>query len=187
MWLQHPKARWHDRIDWNRMVALTTRCICLAIPLVSLFAWPVRHHYTCTPDKEAHDLRFELIDQVLEQDAERLRAVKNVTVAEEYLADHFPGFAVLPGVMMLETLVQAGRRLLEARAEPGEPWILAEVRNVRYGNMVRPGQALTVEVTLRKAEEGCYDFAGVGMVGEQVAVQARFQLAPLAPSSPLGA
>src|SRR4051812_18814442 len=58
-------------------------------------------------------MRFELIDRVLERGPGRLVAMKNVTSAEEYLGDHFPGFPVLPGVMMLEALVQAGRLLAE--------------------------------------------------------------------------
>ncbi len=101
-----------------------------------------------------------------------------MSVAEEYLADHFPGFAVLPGVMMLETLVQAGRKLLESLGEPG-PWVLSEARNVRYGNMVRPGQALVVEVTLRSRSDEGVSLMGVGTVGDQVAVQARFTLTPI--------
>jgi 3-hydroxyacyl-[acyl-carrier-protein] dehydratase len=122
-------------------------------------------------------VRFELIDQVLERQPQRLVAVKNVSAAEEYLADHFPGFPVLPGVLMLEALVQAARQL--AQPQPGpQPLVLAEVRNVRYGNMVRPGQCLKVEVELRGHDQRGFDFAGVGHVNGQVAVQGRFRLAP---------
>ena len=106
-------------------------------------------------------------------------------------------FPVLPGVMMLETLVQAARLLL---AEPGEddaaaagghrdgdpatasaagPLVLAQVRNIRYGSMVRPGQCLQVEVVLRRQVDGEWEFDGVGRVGDQVAVQGRFRLASL--------
>lgn len=144
-------------------------------------------------------MRFDLIDRVTHQDSDRIVAVKAVTNAEEYLGDHFPGFAVLPGVMMLETLVQAGRLLLASRgvgagAQP--PLVVSEVRNIRYGNMVRPGQTLRVEVTLRKSEadaNGAWDLEGTGSVldpsQEQstdqsteklVAVQGRFKLVPLA-------
>ena len=124
-------------------------------------------------------MRFELIDQVLERDSDRLVAVKNVTSAEEYLADHFPGFAVLPGVMMLETLVQAARLLLAEDTAAPSPLVLAQVRNVRYGQMVRPGQVLQVEVTLRGQTDDGYELAGVGKVGDQVAVQGRFRLTAL--------
>ncbi len=127
-------------------------------------------------------MRFELIDRVLEQEGDRLVAVKSVTAAEEYLGDHFPGFPVLPGVMMLEALVQAGRRLVAQRGLCDGNLVLAEVRNVRYGNMVRPGQSLRVEVTLQQATAGRYDFKGAGHVDDSVAVQGRFILAPLVQS-----
>ncbi len=124
-------------------------------------------------------MRFELIDRELERRPDEVVALKTVTLAEEYLADHFPGFAVLPGVMMLETLVQAARRLMDDR----DRWVLAEVRNVRYGQMVRPGQSLRVRVSVRKRHEDGIDrrveFEGVGEVDGQAAVQGRFSLTPL--------
>ena len=57
-------------------------------------------------------MHFCLIDSVIQVEPGRIVALKNVSMAEEYLGDHFPGFPVLPGVFMLETLVQAGRALL---------------------------------------------------------------------------
>jgi len=129
-------------------------------------------------------LRFELIDQVLQRDNGRIVAVKNVTTAEEYLADHFPGFAVLPGVMMLETMVQAARLLAAGEGDDprtcgdGSPLLIQQVRNVRYGNMVRPGQTLKVDVSVRKRDGEVIEFDGVGTVIDQVAVQGRFRLAP---------
>jgi 3-hydroxyacyl-[acyl-carrier-protein] dehydratase len=127
-------------------------------------------------------MQFYLIDNVLEQDEQRIVALKNVTVGEEYLKDHFPEFPVLPGVMMLETLVQAGRKLM--RAVDGPPTaghlVVREVRNLRYAAMVRPGQSLRVEVTIRqRRDDGAVDFQGVGTVEGQVAVQGRFRLAPM--------
>ncbi len=136
-------------------------------------------------------MHFALIDRVLEHTptqgsaAGKLRAVKQVSMAEEYLLDHFPRFPVLPGVMMLEALVQAARALVAAEnggRPTNRPMVLSEVRNVRYGNMVRPGQALVVEVTLKNAQpdgEGRWEFIGVGMVEGQVAVQGKFTLQPL--------
>ncbi|MBB6428790.1 3-hydroxyacyl-ACP dehydratase FabZ family protein [Algisphaera agarilytica] len=129
-------------------------------------------------------MRFTLIDKVLEQDDQHLVAIKNVTAAEEYLGDHFPGFPVLPGVMMLETMTQAARLL--ARSLDGPPTsgnlVIAEVRNLRYAAMVRPGQTLKVEVTLRKrGDDGSLDFQGLGTVGEEIAVQGRFSLTPQLP------
>jgi len=141
-------------------------------------------------------LRFELIDRVVDRQADALTGIKNVSAAEEYLADHFPGFPVLPGVMMLEALVQAARLFVAGPGAGGVderisggvsggisggggPLVVTQVRNVRYGNMVRPGQALVVRVTLRKREGGAYEFQGEGTVDGQVAVQGRFRLEPL--------
>ena len=54
-------------------------------------------------------MRFNLVDRIVEvQPRQALRAVKNLTLGEEYLADHFPTFPVMPGVLMLQTLVEAG-------------------------------------------------------------------------------
>ncbi|MEM9884178.1 MAG: beta-hydroxyacyl-ACP dehydratase, partial [Planctomycetota bacterium] len=96
-------------------------------------------------------MQFLLIDQVIEQTQDRLVGLKAVTQGEEYLKDHFPGFPVLPGVMMLETMVQAARLLV--RRVDGPPktghLTLREVRNLRYAAMVRPGETLRVEVSIR--------------------------------------
>ncbi len=126
-------------------------------------------------------MRFQLIDRVLERGADKLTAIKSVTAAEEYLADHFPSFPVLPGVMMLEAMVQAGRELAAGLGDPpATPLVVSEVRNVKYGNMVRPGQSLTVEVTLRGRDDAGFDFNGTGTVEGAVAVKGRFRLTPLA-------
>ena len=122
-------------------------------------------------------MRFELIDAVLERTDDQLVAVKNVTAAEEYLGDHFPGFPVLPGVMMIEALVQAARQLLDDKNH-AKPWVLAEVRNIRYGNMVRPSQQLRVKITRIKTDEDRHTFQGIGTVGDDRVVQGRFVMRP---------
>ncbi|MEM9251150.1 MAG: 3-hydroxyacyl-ACP dehydratase FabZ family protein [Planctomycetota bacterium] len=131
-------------------------------------------------------MRYQLIDRVIDADDTTLTAVKAVTAAEEYLGDHFPGFPVLPGVMMLEALCQAGRALV-ARLDdtPGATRLaMSQAKNVKYGRMVRPGQTLTVSVTLKAHADGVYDFAGEGAVDGETAVKARFALAPIPQNQP---
>lgn len=133
-------------------------------------------------------MKFNLVDKVIEQTAERIVTVKAVTIAEEYLQDHFPTYPVLPGVLMIETLVQAARTMLAPAA--GDPrLVLGEVRALRYGSFVRPGEALKVEVSLVGEEDGQYKCKGVGYVlrpGEAAstaepptAVSGRFTLRPV--------
>jgi len=91
-------------------------------------------------------MKYLLVDRVLERTSERIVTVKSVTRAEEYLADHFPTFPVLPGVMMIEALTQAARHLLADRS--ALPLVLGGIRAVRFGRFVRPGETLRVEVSL---------------------------------------
>ena len=111
-------------------------------------------------------MRFNLVDQVIERSDERIVARKQVSLAEEYLGDHFPDFPVLPGVMIVETMVQAARMLIEGRDEaPAEPLVLGEVRALKFASMVRPGESLEVEVTLGKPlDDGRFGFRGTGRV-----------------------
>ncbi len=114
-------------------------------------------------------MHFRLVDQVLERAADRAVTLKNVSLAEEYLQDHFPGFHVLPGVFMLEALVQSARIVLEERARglgrAPTRMVLGEVKALRYGSFVRPGDALRSEVAIDKVlEDGRVVFRGTGTV-----------------------
>lgn len=106
-------------------------------------------------------MHFDLVDAVLERSPDRIVTLKNISAAEEYLQDHFPTFPVLPGVLMIEAMVHAARRLLVER-DPGlGRHVLGGVRALKYGTFVRPGDAMRVEVVLSKAgDDGSYDFKG---------------------------
>jgi 3-hydroxyacyl-[acyl-carrier-protein] dehydratase len=127
-------------------------------------------------------MRFLLVDDVIEQRDDRIVARKQVSLAEEYQADHIPTFPILPGVLMLETFVQAARVLLAPRGD--DRLVLGEVRAMKYGAMVRPGEALEVEVSLdQEAGDGGYACRGVGLVRRgdetETAVRGRFTMRPM--------
>lgn len=128
-------------------------------------------------------MKFSLIDRVLELDrGRRIVAVKAVSLAEEYLADHFPTFPVLPGVLMLEAMAQAGAWLVREAQGFGEQIILLrEAKNVTYKSFVRPGQLLRLEVTCRRLAADASDFEGVGLCQDREVVRARFGLVHLSP------
>lgn len=126
-------------------------------------------------------MRFNLVDRLLEfEPGKRIRLVKHLTLAEEYLADHFPTFPVMPGVLMLETLVEAGAWLLRLTDDFRHSVIvLRDARNVKYGNFMQPGRtlAVTVEVADLKDDTAEVTFKGKGDMEGASTVSAKFTLA----------
>ena len=123
-------------------------------------------------------MKFNLVDRIEHLADDRIVAVKYVSLAEEYLADHFPTFPVLPGVMMLEALTQAAGWLLHHRTDfRCSMAVLKEARNVKYGRFVAPGGSLRLEVDLSKSTDSGATFKATGTVDGATAVQARIELA----------
>lgn len=130
-------------------------------------------------------MRFDLVDRVLESSTESATTLKAVSMAEEYLQDHFPGFPVLPGVFMLEAMVQAARVVARRRGETA-PLTIGEVRGLKYNRFVPPGCSLRVQVELTGTDAGSLSFKGAavllepGHTGEPpVAATGRFTLRPV--------
>ena len=125
-------------------------------------------------------MRFRLVDRITHLvPGESITAVKNLSSAEEYLADHFPGFAVMPGVLMIETLVQAGGWLIRATDDFKDGIVLLkQARGVKFNSFVRPGHTLTVTCTIhsRDATAGETTLKATSEVGGQTAVSARLTL-----------
>ncbi len=123
-------------------------------------------------------MRFALIDNIVElARGERIVAVKAVSLAEEYLADHFPTFPVLPGVFMLQALVEAATWLVRDATDFAPSLILLrEAKNVTYKSFVKPGQLLRLEVACRRLARDGSDFEGTGYAQQAEVVRARFGL-----------
>lgn len=86
-------------------------------------------------------MRFLLVDEILEMvPGSSIRAIKTMDPAEELFRDHFPGFPVVPGVILTEMMAQAaGKCLLAEAPERGRP-VLAQIQAATFRRWVRPGQ-----------------------------------------------
>ena len=123
-------------------------------------------------------MKFTLIDKITDCNCkDKINAVKNLSLGEEYLADHFPKYPIMPGVLMIEAMTQAGSWLIRILNDFSCSMIvLAEARNVKYGQFIVPGDQLELEVTLKKIEGNIATFKGKGKVRDQSAVSAQFDL-----------
>jgi 3-hydroxyacyl-[acyl-carrier-protein] dehydratase len=123
-------------------------------------------------------MRFVLIDRILDlQPGQSVVAVKNLSLAEEYLADHFPSFPVMPGVLMLEALTQAGAWLVRATEDFAHSIVvLKQAKTIKYGSFVEPGRQLQLRVQV--VEHGACDtmLEGKGLIDGQTMVRGRFTL-----------
>ena len=103
--------------------------------------------------------------------------MKNVSLAEEYLADHFPEFPVLPGVFMLEAATQSAAWLVRMSEDYAHSMIvLQEAKSVKFTDFVTPGNTLRMRVEQLKREGTIASFKFEGKVGERTCVSGRLSL-----------
>jgi 3-hydroxyacyl-[acyl-carrier-protein] dehydratase len=123
-------------------------------------------------------MRFILIDKVVSLDCgQQIRSVKSVSMAEEYLADHFPTFPVLPGVLLLEGLIESGSWLVRASENFAHSMVLLEqAKNVKYKSFLAPGGQIEYTVDAKIVEENVSSFTGRGVSAGETIVEARFGL-----------
>jgi 3-hydroxyacyl-[acyl-carrier-protein] dehydratase len=123
-------------------------------------------------------MRFVLIDRIVElESGQSLVGVKNLSLAEEYLADHFPGFPVMPGVLMLEALTQAGAWLIREHEDFAHSIILLkQAKTIKYGSFVEPGRQLELRVERVSWDERECTLKGVGVIDGQEMVKGRIVL-----------
>ena len=99
-------------------------------------------------------MRYLLIDRVLRLERNSyVEAIKNVTLSEDIYANHFPGFPVMPGALMIEAAAQAGTALLEVSGNFERKALLAMVERAKFRSFVRPGDQLKISVKVKQASE----------------------------------
>ncbi|MHC4986759.1 MAG: 3-hydroxyacyl-ACP dehydratase FabZ family protein [Planctomycetota bacterium] len=123
-------------------------------------------------------MRFQLVDRIESiTPGERIVTTKALSLAEEYLGDHFPAFPVLPGVLMLEALTQSAAWLARiAQDFTKSAILLRKAQNIRYNHFVAPGDLLRCEVDVISIDDEVAKFKGVGIVGDKTAVSGKLEL-----------
>ena len=123
-------------------------------------------------------MRFCLVDRVTEITAgSSIQTLKQVSLAEEYLQDHFPGFAVFPGVMMVECMVQSCAWLSRFTDDfQFSTILLKQARAVKFNNFLKPGETLQVSATMKSNGAAEAEFMVSGVVNGQSAVSGRLLL-----------
>jgi 3-hydroxyacyl-[acyl-carrier-protein] dehydratase len=123
-----------------------------------------------------HRYPFLLVDRVVALDPHKnIRAIKNVTINEPFFQGHFPTQPVMPGVLVIEAMAQAGGLLTQfSQANPFEKsdklFYLVKVDNARFSKMVVPGDQLELDVTLKRLIRNMAMYVGIARVdGKEVA------------------
>ena len=129
-----------------------------------------------------HRYPILLVDRVLELDkGKRIRALKNVTINEEFFVGHFPTRPVMPGVLMLEALAQAaailGFETYDVVPDDKTIYYFAGIDNARFKRPVEPGDQLILDVTVLRMRATLWKFNARALVGDEVAVEAELMMA----------
>lgn len=122
-----------------------------------------------------HRYPFLLIDRILEIDPfKRIVAIKNVTINEPFFQGHFPGAPVLPGVIIIEAMAQAGAVLLFREVEDRASKLLyfTSIEEARFRKPVGPGDQLVLEVSVIKYKMGYAKLRGEARVDGNLVTEA---------------
>ena len=120
-------------------------------------------------------MKFRQIDQITELvPGQRITATRTLRADEDYLRDHFPLFPVMPGVLMLEALYQAGCLLIRASDDfQCSVLQLEEAKNVKFADFMEPGNTLVISVEIVKNDDDRVSLKATGSKGASTAVSAR--------------
>jgi len=127
-----------------------------------------------------HRYPFLLVDRIVEVEVgKRIVAIKNVTVNEPFFAGHFPGYPIMPGVLLCEAVVQAGgilARLTSTEVDDQTQMLamLTSLDRVRFRQKVTPGDQLRLEVEAVRRRGSFWKMRGVARVDEKTAAELEF-------------
>ena len=123
-----------------------------------------------------HRPPFLFLDEILERDARHIKAVKTLHPEESYLAGHYPGRPLMPGVLICECVFQAGAALLFGRGglDPQKVPVLSKIQNARFRRPVFPGAKLVIEAEIVEEIMGALIMKGSVSVNGQNVLRTEF-------------
>jgi 3-hydroxyacyl-[acyl-carrier-protein] dehydratase len=120
-------------------------------------------------------MRFLLVDKILSlETGKRAVGVKNVTLSEDFFADHFPGQPIMPGALITECLVQLADWVVREQNDFERISFPATFERVKFHRLVRPGDQLRLEVELSARETGTMAVRGSAACDGHVVASAEF-------------
>lgn len=119
---------------------------------------------------------FLFVDEIVKSDEKEVIATKTFTEKEFFFKGHFPQYPVVPGVILVETMAQAGGAGLSVQNvfEEGSLFFLATVDKVKFRHQVRPGDTVRMEITNLRVSPKMIKQAGKAYVGENLAAEAEW-------------
>jgi UDP-3-O-[3-hydroxymyristoyl] N-acetylglucosamine deacetylase/3-hydroxyacyl-[acyl-carrier-protein] dehydratase len=122
-----------------------------------------------------HRYPFLLVDRILEiEEGKRIVGLKNVTINEPFFQGHFPGHAIMPGVLIIEAMAQVGGMLLMGSAADPESTVVyfMSLDNVKFRRPVKPGDQIRFELEIEQIRGRICKMRGVGKVEGEVVAEA---------------
>jgi len=125
-----------------------------------------------------HRYPFLLVDRIIEITENRVVGIKNVTINEPFFQGHFPGFPIMPGVLIMEAMAQVGGAAVLTRKENvGKLAFFLSINNAKFRKPVLPGDTLRIEVDLLKSKMGIMATHAVAKVDDKVVTEADMMFA----------
>ena len=135
-----------------------------------------------------HRPPFLFVDEIVAQNGDALVARRTWRADEDFYKGHYPGAPITPGVLLCESVFQAGALLLAgkftAQGKPEGVPLLAKVENVRFRNPVYPGDTITIDVKINETAGGFYLMSGSIKNGEKRVLTVDFSVAWKTPEGP---
>ena len=120
-----------------------------------------------------------LVDEIIEQDDDKIVCKKTFRADEHFVQGHYPGNAIVPGIILCECAMQTGAVLLSTKAAPadGEVPVATRMNDVKFKRVVRPGDTIEIQVTLNEQLASAFFLTGKVTVDGKLAARLDFACA----------